>query len=428
MKRCFIRKASVIAIVIMCVNALPPAVIYGQSADDLQRGIDQRNQAIAELETQIKAYQRQINSLGTQAVSLSATIASLDITQKKLAAQIKVTENQIAAKNLEIQKLGHEIANKQSAIDDDGRIIRQSFAVLGETGEQTLPAIVLGSRSVSDILVNFDRLGSLQKNLYGRIAMLNADKTALQSSQSASEKDVNDLALLRGQLNDQKQVVLSTTAEQRELLKETNASQATYEKVLASKRAEEAALQQEIENYETQLHLLVRASQIPHAGAGVLSWPLDSIYITQYFGNTSFATANPQIYNGKGHTGVDFRASIGTPVKAALSGVVVGMADTDQYPGCYSYGKWIMIRHENGLSTLYAHLSLSTTHIGDQVTTGQVVGYSGNTGYSTGPHLHFGVYATAGVVIKLFTGSQHCQGATIPIADFSAYLNPLSYL
>jgi murein DD-endopeptidase MepM/ murein hydrolase activator NlpD len=111
-----------------------------------------------------------------------------------------------------------------------------------------------------------------------------------------------------------------------------------------------------------------------------------------------------------------------------MSGTVIGVENTDLYPGCYSYGKWIMVKHADGLSTLYGHLSLQSVRVGQTVATGELLGYSGNTGYTTGPHLHFGVYATAGVVIKKFTTSLHCQGATIPIADFSAYLNPMSYL
>ena len=167
---------------------------------------------------------------------------------------------------------------------------------------------------------------------------------------------------------------------------------------------------------------------IPKTGSGVLIWPLDNVYITQYFGNTSFATANPQVYNGRGHTGIDFRASIGTPVRSSLSGVVQGTGNTDAIRGCYSYGKWIMIKHPNGLSTLYAHLSLQNVIIGQEVKTGQVIGYSGNTGYSTGPHLHFGVYATQGVKIQTFSTSVNCRGAVIPVADYKAYLNPLSFL
>jgi murein DD-endopeptidase MepM/ murein hydrolase activator NlpD len=87
-----------------------------------------------------------------------------------------------------------------------------------------------------------------------------------------------------------------------------------------------------------------------------------------------------------------------------------------------------MVKHSNGLSTLYAHLSLQSVKVGDEVDTGQLLGYSGNTGYSTGPHLHFGVYASQGVKVSYLPGSANCRNVLMPLADPKAYLNPLSFL
>ena len=113
-----------------------------------------------------------------------------------------------------------------------------------------------------------------------------------------------------------------------------------------------------------------------------------------------------------------------------MSGTVVGSGNMDLAGGgrCRAYGKWIMVKHANGLSTLYAHLSLISISTGQTVSTGDVIGYSGNTGATTGPHLHFGVYATEGVRITNLSSSSYCSGVLYPLADPTAYLNPLSYL
>ena len=82
--------------------------------------------------------------------------------------------------------------------------------------------------------------------------------------------------------------------------------------------------------------------------------------------------------------------------------------NTDLVPGCYSFGKWVMVIHGNGLSTLYSHLSSIDIMKGQQVNTKQILGLSGMTGYATGPHLHFGVYATEGtqiMTLKQFRGA-----------------------
>ena|SRR5258708_5451936 len=133
-------------------------------------------------------------------------------------------------------------------------------------------------------------------------------------------------------------------------------------------------------------------------------------------------------YNGLGHNGIDLRATIGTPVKSAGDGVVMGTGNTDLVCRGASYGKWVMIKHNNGLSTLYGHLSLIKVGAGDTVTTGQTIAYSGQTGYATGPHLHFTVLASDAARIVQYP-SKVCKGVyTLPVADTRAYLNPLLYL
>lgn len=87
----------------------------------------------------------------------------------------------------------------------------------------------------------------------------------------------------------------------------------------------------------------------------------------------------------RGHTGIDYRANVGTPVRAAASGVVI-LLSTGWSGG---YGNEIVISHGGGVATRYAHLSRFNVSTGQTVSQGEVIGYSGNTGRSTGPHLHF---------------------------------------
>lgn len=410
-----------------CFLLLAPSA-HAKTAKDLQAKIDQRTSDIQTLEKEIASYQKQINDLSGQESTLSANIQSLDLTQKKLAADIAVTEDKIDATNLRIRQLSSQIGATQNTIDDDRRFVAASFKSINEEGSRSIPEIFLSSQTISGAWNAINELAKLQKNLESRVASLNSTKIDLEKNERATEQAKADLIALQNQLKDQQGVVKATQADKNRLLAQTKDSEASYQQLLARKKAEEAAFQEEINQYQSQLRLIVNPGELPATGQAVLSWPLNQVFITQYFGNTPFATANPQIYNGHGHDGIDLRALVGTPIKAALSGTVTGEANTDLIPGCYSFGKWIMLKHDNGLSTLYAHLSLQTAAMGDRVSTGQIIGYSGNTGYTTGPHLHFGVYATQGMEIKQFTNSLHCAGAVIPIAVLSAYLNPLSYL
>jgi murein DD-endopeptidase MepM/ murein hydrolase activator NlpD len=179
---------------------------------------------------------------------------------------------------------------------------------------------------------------------------------------------------------------------------------------------------------EAKLKTIVDASKLPKYGKGILKYPVDKVVITQYFGNTPFSSKNPQVYNGSGHNGLDFGIPTGTAILSAEAGQVIGTGNTDTACNGVSYGKWVLIRHNNGLSSLYAHLSVIQVKEGESVTARQKIALSGNTGYSTGPHLHFTVYASDAVEITNYRSKVCGTNMRMPIAPRAGYLNPLSYL
>ncbi len=396
------------------------------AAADLQSKINQRNQDIKSLETEIAGYLKQLNDLGTQANSLSATIKSLQLTQKKLEADIKVTQNKIAEKNLQIQQLGTQILAKEDNIAGNKRIIARSFATMNELGTKSLPELLLAENSLSNAWNSLEEISAVQKGLSDHIGQLQSVKANLETNKKATEKAKSELQTLGKQLNDQNKIVAETTKENNALLKETKNNQANYNQLLTTRQQQKEAFEREVDALESALKITIDPNSIPRPGIAILSYPLDTIRITQYFGNTSFSAKNPQVYKGSSgeHNGVDFAASRGTPVKAAAGGIVTNVINTNSPIKC-GYGNWVSIKHPNGLTTLYAHLSLNKMSVGDFVSTGQIIGYSGNSGYTTGPHLHFGLYVTQGFQV---TNSLSCPGITIPYAALNAYLNPLSYL
>lgn len=108
-------------------------------------------------------------------------------------------------------------------------------------------------------------------------------------------------------------------------------------------------------------------------------WPLESAKarVSSFFG---------ALRGRRAHGGVDISTPVGTPVKATDSGVVV--ASTNRYLGDKKYGEVVVIEHLNGFKSLYAHLNTRDVKVGDEVKAGQAIGQSGQTGHSTGPHLH----------------------------------------
>ena len=411
------------------------SVFFGAQAqttavDEIKDKIDKRNSDIAQLEKEIASYQKQIDTLSSQSATLQSTIKTLQLTRQKLEKNIALTQDKISSKNYEIQKLDMQISGKIGDINDSKRIIAKTFATINEVGTKSLPALVLGSRSISNTLDSVEQISALQEGLYDKIDKLSDDKVNLEANKKASEKAKAELLKLNNQLGNERALVLATSNEQAEVLKETSDNEANYKKLLATKKEEALAFQREINSYESQLKILIDPKLLPSIGTGVLSWPLDNVYITQRYGRTDFSVNNKQFYKDGSHNGMDFRAAIGTPVRSARAGVVTGVGNTDAIKKCKSYGRWVLVKHDNGLSTIYAHLSLPSVVVGEKVQAGEVIAYSGNTGAATGPHLHFGVYATQGLqVLKItkqaFPSVVNCTNSVIPVGKT---LDPASYL
>ncbi len=405
------------------------ALLKAQTVEELQQNIVDSTSQIDSLKAEITKLQQQLSATSQQKQTLQTAVKTLDLNIQKFTKSIALTNAQIAQKDTEITRLSGGIATTTTKIGTSKDQVASTLSELYVHDQEPFALLLLGGESLADFFDEAATLDSLRIDLQKKITDLSNLKTNLQSSKDVAQQKRHELAVLQSDLAQQKQSLAIARQSQNDLLVQTKNTEANYQKIITQKKAQEAKFEQDLANFESQLKLKVSKANLPQSGTGSLAWPLDRVVITQYFGNTPFATANPQVYNNKGHNAIDLGASPGTPIKSARTGTVVGTGNTDvTCPGA-SYGKWVFIKHDNGLSTIYAHLSVISVSKGQSVGTGEVIGYSGSTGYATGPHLHFGVYASEGSEIASFP-SKSCSGKTytMPVADVSAYLNPLSYL
>ncbi|OGG69564.1 hypothetical protein A3F27_00385 [Candidatus Kaiserbacteria bacterium RIFCSPHIGHO2_12_FULL_53_13] len=408
---------------------ISPLVAVAQSADELQKQIDSNTAQIAALEKEIAQYQVQLDATIKQKNTLQNTVAQLDLQRKKLTASINVTKSQINTTQLQIRQLSTSIANKQSSIQNNKEGLAESLRLLERGEQQPLSIAILSSDQISDAWQDADSMASLQESIREDIDRLSVEKQSLTDTKTAAETKRAQLLKQQQTLVTQQGSLDATRKAQNELLEQTKAQESNFQAILAQKQAAKASFESALQDLQTKFQYTVDPSKITPAGRGILHWPLDKVAVTQQFGDTSFARSGG--YNGKGHNGIDLRAQIGTPVRAALTGTVIGTGDTGSVRGCYSYGRWILIQHGNGLDTLYAHLSQISASKGQSVGTGQLIGYSGQTGYATGPHLHFGVYVSSATqIMRLGDATKQktpCANAIMPIAPLSGYLNPTNY-
>ncbi|MFZ2048929.1 MAG: peptidoglycan DD-metalloendopeptidase family protein [Minisyncoccia bacterium] len=419
------------SLILVLIFIFVPLISKAGLVEDLQKQIDAKKPVLEQLKAQSAQLEQQIQETVKTENTLNSTIKVLDTTQKKLSTDLKVTENKIYSTNLSITQIGEKIRDQEDQISVHSKAISAAIRKISEAESNSIASILLESGSLSDVWKDVDSLDNLQNSLRNEIAALTQANKELNTQINQKTKKKTELVNLKEDLAVQKQSVDINKKSKAELLAITKSQEATYQKLLADNRAREKQFEDELYAYESQLKIAIDPSLLPTKRPGVLSWPLDLVYITQRFGKTVGAS---RLYASGSHNGVDFRATVGTPVRAVLSGTITGTGNTDEQRGCYSYGRWILIKHDNGLSSIYGHLSASRVSAGQHVNTGDVIGLSGGapgmfgSGFSTGQHLHLGLFATQGVTIKQFVQSKGCKQMFLPIADSSAYLDPLAYL
>jgi murein DD-endopeptidase MepM/ murein hydrolase activator NlpD len=408
------------------------AQITSSELERLTNEINDRNSRLDEIEAEIAAYETQLNEVGAEKKTLQSAINRLDLERKKVNAEISKTENLISSTDLEINKLGLEIKRTEADIETTKGAIAAIIRSEYKSGDMSLVELFLGHTQLSDFWGSLEAHQNVRETLATKVVELDSYQELITGKRTDSEGKRNQLTSLKDQYGDQNLVLESNKQEQAQLLEVTKNTEQSYQQLLASKQSAREQILQEMRDFESKLRFILEPGTVPTAGSSVFAWPLDNIIITQYFGGTEFAARNAAAYGGRAyHPGVDFGAPVGTPIKAPLSGTVRATGNTDAVPGCYSWGKWTLIDHANGLSTLYAHQSVISVSAGQKVSTGEIIGYVGNTGFSTGPHLHFTVYAKDGVNVRKFNEiktSTSCGPATTPVAAIEAYIDPMDYL
>lgn len=398
-----------------------------QAPLDLRAKIEEKNREIKKLEAEAEQYRATLQDIGEEVNSLQSQIQGIERTLKRLTTSIRLTNAKIVRTNLEIAELSQGIQEKEASIGKRRGELGYFVQTLAASDQETPVEIFLEQETISSFFRSVDAILSIQRSIHTTLAELRKTREALEERKTETERKKLELARLVLDLSDQKTLQEYERRERTTLLAETKNQEQRYLELIAEAERRREALQEEIRAFEAGLTATFDRSLLPRASSGVLGWPLpDPIFITQYFGRTAFARAGG--YNGKGHNGIDLRAAAGTPVFSSHGGIVRAGGDTDTACRRASYGRWIVIDHDNNLSTLYAHLSLIKVRAGEAVNRGELIGYSGRTGYATGPHLHFTVFAKPAVQIIQFPSRVCRRTMSIPRSPFPGYLNPLDYL
>jgi len=385
--------------------------------EELKKSIEQRAQDLQAINSQIQENQQKLEEVQGQKQTLQKELNSADKQIKQLNLSIRSSEITIDKLGLEIESLQYDISDSEKQILTKKEAIAETLREIQKKENEPPLIIFLKNKTLTESVFEMQSLADLNNTLTSDIANLKASKIELDN---ALNKTANKKQAKKNEsvyLKNKKSITEDVKKEKQTILSKTKNKENNYQKIISDLEKKQAEIAAEIEKIEEELRLKIDPTLLPTKRPGVLVNPINPPRVTQEYGATKFAARN---YKGKWHNGVDYGAPIGTPVLTAEKGRVIAVDNQDKY--CYrgAYGKYIVIQHENNLTTLYGHLSLQTVSVGDYVLTGQVIGYVGKTGWATGPHLHFTVWASPTFYFKQ---SRVC--GPMPVGGD---LNPLDYL
>ncbi|MBI2506640.1 MAG: peptidoglycan DD-metalloendopeptidase family protein [Candidatus Colwellbacteria bacterium] len=381
-----------ILVSVFVLSGLFTSAALAEAPEDLQKSIQSKSQELLEINSKIQATQSQINQLQGQGKSLKQALATLGYQINQVNLGIKSSEINIEKLRLELQSLGFEIGQVSTDIDGKEEAISKILRQLQQKDQDGLLVAFLKHESLADGFFEVQALRDIQNNLSVNVSELTSLQSQLENNLTASTDKKSELEVENINFKKRKSILADQEQEKNQLLKETKSEESLYQKKLIGLESEQRKVLDEITQIEAGLRKNFKPGDLPSRKSTAFVWPvtLDGVkkIISQHFGETAYAN---RFYKGQAHNGMDIAAPIGTPVYAADDGKVVRVDNNGRY---YQYGKYILIDHSNGLSTLYAHLSDMAVGGGASVAKGQLIGYVGSTGFVTGPHLHFGVYAT----------------------------------
>ena len=347
-----------VLVVAMLVSMFASGIVFAAAADD--EDADSLQSKLDSLEEEKAAVQERIADLTAQANDVQATRDALqqeiDLTKEEIAtveAYIERLQEQIDVKTTEL-----EAAEK--ALEEKEELFAQTVRTTYEQGEISYLEVLLNSSSFSDLLTRLEIVSAIME-----------DNQKVVDEYTAAKEDIE---------------------QKRDDLQDTQDEQKNYQENLnykvddlAASEAQQAALQESLEAYKAESE--AEYDRIESEMQDV------SNQITEL---SRQAAANGSVPMGYGtvkfHAGEDIPAGYGAEILAAASGTVVTAGWVS------GYGNYTVIDHGGGLMTAYGHQSSFAVSVGDVVTQGQVIGYVGSTGNSTGPHLHFEVYVNGATV------------------------------
>lgn len=406
------------AMLCVCMISIPMAIPTTVSAED---SISDLEQQLQQLEQENEKYQKILDDT-------KSDIAEKEEYKSALVSKVQVLDEKIAVTREKISSLNDDIKEKQDAYDKGLSEVEDQFDALANrlrilymSGNATDLEIIFGAKDFSDLIDKMELVKSLANSDKELISEIQTKLDELSTKKESLEADKKDLETQQASLKSDQDEFNKLISDNDEILKNLYASNSKAQNSLESAALQSDEIEAKISQYyaaqKAAAEHAAQASQSSSSSGSSSNSSSSSSSGSSSSGSSSvivpsgsgFAWPTPgftylssewyedrEVYN---HGGIDIAGAgiMGTPVVAAADGTVIASNSscTHNWGKSYScgcgggYGNYVMISHAGGKMTVYGHLTSLTVSTGQTVSRGQVIGYVGSTGNSTGPHLHY---------------------------------------
>ena len=395
-----------LGIVMMVVQA-------AKSVSEIEEEIDELQAASDQLAEEREALEKQIEENRNKTLTIVEQKAQVDMDIELTRKEVENVNDQIHAFNLliaEKQVELDELRTEQAEMMDRYRVRMRSMQ---ERGNVSVWEVLLQAKSFADMLncrVMVEEIARADQRMMDNVRAMAAE--ILQAKDELAQEKVQ-IELKKAELAESEELLAAKRAESDRLLAELNANKQRLVEECEKYEQQEEELSNQIAELEAERTELLYQQWLeeqkrkeeeenknnnnnnggstvapPASGEGFCFPMMYCTMLTSAYGYR----VHPITGNYTFHNGVDLAAGTGTPIYATKSGTVT----TATYN--YAYGYYVVVNHLDGFSSLYGHMTHYTVSEGDYVSRGEIIGYVGSTGYSTGPHLHFTIYYNGSTV------------------------------
>lgn len=372
------------------VSGLLPVRVSAASSAEIQKEIDALEAKNAEIQRQINSIQSQYNANYADMKDIVAQKNAIDQELTLLSSKVETTNEQIAAYSQLIADTQEELDAAQENLRALSEAHRERVRVMEEQGKLTYWQVIFEANSFTDLLDRINMVEEINASDRRRIEEMRIAADIVTATQMNLETEKSSLEEVRVQLAEDEAALEEKRAQSDEVLQELEKKSEEFEILMAESEILQDDLMQEIAakekelkeaKYDEYLAKLALQGENPPSNATWVT-PVSGWKLTSPFGMRT----HPILKTQRMHNGIDMACAQGTPIYATRAGKVTRTAY--QAGGA---GNYVSINHLDGFASIYMHMTHYVVSEGQTVSAGQLIGYVGSTGMSTGPHLHFGI-------------------------------------